>query len=87
MNRVVYKSQPLYKQISEITPKERHAAQELHNAWEREQSQSQVSEMNPLQVLAHRAQFNSPERSRAQQLGNENREKVLKIIMKEGTHK
>ena len=58
-----------------MTPKERHDDQELCNAQEREQSQSQVAEMNPVQVAAHRARHNNRERGRAQQLGNDNCER------------
>ena len=55
--------------------KERHADQEICNAQEREQSQSQVAEMNPVQVEAHRARHNNWEGGRAQQLVNDNRER------------
>ena len=53
--------------------KERHADQEICNAQEREQSQSQVAEIIPVQVAAHRAQRNNRERGISQQLGNDNR--------------
>ena len=58
-----------------MTPKEQHDDQELCNAQEREQSQSQLAEMNSVQVAAHRARHNNRERGRAQQLGNDNRER------------
>ena len=58
-----------------MTLKKRHADQEICNAQEREQSQSQVAEMNPVQVADHRARHNNRERVRAQQLVNENCER------------
>ena len=54
-----------------MTPEEQHDAQELRYAQEREQSQSQVAETNTVQMEAHHAQRNSPERGRYQQLGND----------------
>ena len=56
-----------------MTPEEQHAAQEICNAQEREQSQSQVAEIIPVQVAAHRAQRNNRERGISQQLGNDDR--------------
>ena len=43
----------IQSQIDEMTPEKRHAAQELCNAQEREQSQSQVAERNPVKGTSH----------------------------------
>ena len=66
----------MQSQIAEISPNEQHAAHELHNAQELKQSQSQVAEINTIHVAARRAQRNSQEFCRSQQLGNENYERL-----------
>ena len=59
-----------------MIPKKQHANQKLCNAHKCEQSHSQVAEINPVQVAAHRARCNNQEHGRSQQLGNENCERL-----------